>query len=145
MFKSAGVALEWRAAGLGACRKPQQTSTVMLDFATNTPSSQYPGALAYTRPYERVHIIVLFDRIEKKAAGPVQVSLLLGHVMAHEIAHLLQGISRHSETGVMKARWDSHDFLQMTQEPLRFTPEDINLIQLGLLSRVAADFPTSRD
>ena len=138
MFKSAGVALEWHSAGLGACRKTRQTQTIMLDFATNTPSSQYPGALAYALPYEGVHIVVMFDRIEKKAAGAAQVSPVLAHVLTHEITHILQGISRHSETGVMKARWDSHDFLQMTHEPLPFTLEDVNLIQLGLRS-LAAD------
>lgn len=134
MFKSAGMVLEWRTAGLGACRKPRQTQTITLDFATNTPSSQYPGALAYALPYEGVHIVVLFDRIEKKAAVPAQVSPVLAHVLTHEITHILQGISRHSETGVMKPRWDSHDFLQMTHEPLPFTAEDIALIHLGLRS-----------
>jgi hypothetical protein len=132
MFKSAGVVLEWHPAGMGACRKPQQIQTIMLDFATNTPSSQYAGALAYARPYEGIHIVVLFDRIEKKAAGAAQVSPVLAHVLTHEITHILQGISRHSETGVMKARWDSGDFLQMTHKPLPFTLEDIALIQRGL-------------
>jgi hypothetical protein len=132
MFKSAGVALEWHYAGLAACRKPQQTKTIMLGFSTNTPPNLYLGALAHALPYEGVHIVVLLDRIVMKAAEPAQVSSLLAHVMTHEITHLLQGISRHSETGVMKARWDSHDFLQMTRAPLPFTPEDINLIHRGL-------------
>jgi len=137
MFKNAGVGVEWRSAGLGACRKPQQTPTIVIDFATNTPPSQYPGALAYALPYEGTHIVVMLDRIQKKAAGPAQVSPVLAHVLTHEITHILQGISRHSETGVMKALWDSHDFLQMTESPLPFTPEDIALIQRGLRLRAA--------
>jgi hypothetical protein len=141
MFKSAGVVLEWRPAGMGACRKPQQIQTIMLDFATNTPSSQYAEALAYALPFEGVHIVVLFDRIEKKAAGAAQVSAVLAHVMTHEITHILQGMSRHSETGVMKARWDSGDFLQMTHKPLPFTPDDIALIQRGLRLSVASAGP----
>jgi hypothetical protein len=142
MFKSAGVAVEWHSTGMGACRKPQRTPAIMLDFAADTPASQYPGALAYALPYEGVHIVVLFDRIEKDAAGPIQVSPLLAHVLTHEITHILQGIARHSETGVMKARWDSHDFLQMTRAPLPFTPEDIALIQTGLRS-LAAGTPST--
>jgi len=135
MFKSAGVAVEWRSAGMGACRKPQQTQTIVLDFATSTPASQYPGALAYALPYEGIHIVLMLDRIQKKAAGPAQVPPLLAHVMTHEITHILQGIARHSETGVMKALWDSHDFLQMTKEPLAFTPEDIALLVRGVRLR----------
>jgi hypothetical protein len=30
-----------------------------------------------------------------------------GHVLAHELAHVLQGFTHHSEAGVTKARWDS--------------------------------------
>jgi hypothetical protein len=93
--------------------------------------------MAYAQPYDGVHIVVLYDRIEKSANGPSQVSAFLAHVMTREITHLLQGISRHSQTGVMKARWDAHDLLQMAQNPLPFAPEDINLIQRGLRLRAA--------
>jgi hypothetical protein len=137
MFKSAGVAVEWRHAGSGACRKPQQTQTIMLDFATNTPASQHPGTLAYALPYEGVHIVVMVDRIQKKVADSAQVSPLVAHVMTHEITHILQGIARHSETGVLKACWDSHDFLQMTKGPLPFAPADIDLIARGVRRRAA--------
>lgn len=37
-----------------------------------------------------------------------------GHVMAHEIAHILKGVSRHSADGVMKAQWDDHNRREMT-------------------------------
>jgi hypothetical protein len=55
--------------------------------------------------------------------------------MTHEITHLLQGISRHSATGVMKARWGTKDVVDMANNPLPFTPEDIDLIQCGLVRR----------
>jgi hypothetical protein len=137
MFATAGVALEWRSAGTAACRGFQPTRIVVLDFATNVPPSQHPGAMAYAFPYEAVHIVVLFDRIEQNARSATDVCALLAHVMTHEITHLLQGISRHSLTGVMKSNWDTHDFMQMAQNPLPFTPEDIDLIQQGLRPRVA--------
>jgi hypothetical protein len=46
---------------------------------------------------------------------------LLSHVLAHEIAHVLQGVSRHSESGILKARWDREDFFLMQQHRLNFT------------------------
>jgi hypothetical protein len=143
MFKSAGVAVEWHSAGFGACRRPQQNQAVMLDFATNTPASQYPGALAYALPYEGVHIVLMVDRIQKKVADSAQVPPLLAHVMTHEITHILQGIARHSETGVMRACWDSQDFLQMTKGPLPFAPEDIALIERGMRQRAAGATPAA--
>jgi hypothetical protein len=137
MFATVDVALEWHSAGGAACLESQQTQTVVIDFATNTPPKQHPGALAYAQVYEAVHIVVFYDRIEKSADGATQASTFLAHVMTHEITHLLQGLSRHSQTGLMKAHWDAHDFLQMAHAPLPFAPEDIDLIQYGLRNRGA--------
>ena len=137
MFLTAGVALEWQSIGTAACRGSQQTQTVILDFSTDTPPSEHFGAMAYALPYEAVHIVVLFDRIQRSAGGPTQLSALLAHVMTHEITHLLQGISRHTATGVMKAHWDAKDVADMAQDPLPFASEDIDLIQRGLVRRAA--------
>jgi hypothetical protein len=137
MFGSAGVALEWHSGAPAVCRGPQEAKTVVLDFAADTPPGDHPGAMAYARPYEGVHIMVLYDRIERVCDGHIQASALLAHVMAHEIAHLLEGVARHSQTGVMKAHWDAHDFSALFYKPLAFAPEDIELIQRGLRVRTA--------
>jgi hypothetical protein len=56
-------------------------------------------------------------------------------VLTHEITHILQGVSRHSKSGVMKAHWDAVDYQDMTWRALAFAPEDIELIHLGLRRR----------
>ncbi|WP_410971913.1 hypothetical protein, partial [Salmonella sp. SAL4445] len=80
-----------------------------------------------------IHTAVLYDRIQafsrNNSATP---AMILGHVLTHEITHILQGIDRHSPTGVMKARWDATDYFEMTRSPLPFTPGDIELIRTGL-------------
>jgi hypothetical protein len=136
IFATAGVAFEWRDAGSAACRNSDQALTLVLDFHIHTAPSDHPGALAYALPYQGSHIVVLFDRFEKSAGGPRQVAAILAHVMAHEIAHLLEGVPRHSQTGVMKAQWDRQELTRMAYKPLPFAPEDIDLIQRGL--RVSA-------
>jgi hypothetical protein len=65
------------------------------------------------------------------------VPCLLAHVLVHEITHLLEGIDRHSESGVMKAHWSSDDTLEMAWKPLAFTEEDKYLIHRGLKLRAA--------
>ena len=67
------------------------------------------------------------------------VPALLGHVLAHEITHVLQGINRHSDGGVMKAEWDAADFEQMRSRTLPFTETDVILIERGLIARDAAN------
>jgi hypothetical protein len=58
-------------------------------------------------------------------------------VLVHEITHVLQGIEhqRHSEDGVMKARWTADDLYQMSYRPLHFDPFDVELIRRGLANR----------
>ena len=58
--------------------------------------------------------------------------MLLAHVLAHEISHILQGTDQHSARGVMKALWDINDYLRMARHPLPFTDLDIQLIYRGL-------------
>jgi hypothetical protein len=60
---------------------------------------------------------------------------LLAHVLVHEITHILQGVARHSETGIMKAHWTPVDYRQMLVHPLPFAPEDVQLLQLSMEHR----------
>ena len=53
----------------------------------------------------------------------------LGGLLAHEIAHMLQGVARHSRTGVMKAPWTERDLEALVKGALPFAPEDVTLIQ----------------
>jgi hypothetical protein len=107
---------------------------IFITFSNDTPASLFPGALAYALPYEGTHIVVFYDRVKSKSK-PSTTSCLLGHVIAHEVTHILQGVARHSESGVMKAQWTGADYLQMTWEPLQFTDADVMLIHSGLKVR----------
>ena len=73
----------------------------------------------------------------QKKMGNAGAPRLLSYVLAHEIAHILQGVDRHSETGIMKASWDEGDYFDMGRGRLKFTPSDIDLIHLGLDARKA--------
>ena len=126
MFAQAGVRINWR---IG--RPNRDAITVGM---SDVPSAYHPGALAFALPYEGVHITVFYDRIHKGFA-PHLAPTLLAHVLVHEITHVLQGIDRHSETGVMKAHWSSTDYAQMGAKPLPFSEDDVELIQKGLASR----------
>jgi hypothetical protein len=131
VFAQIGVRVDWRR-GLHNC--PRQA--IQIDLSENTPASQRPEALAYALPYEGTHIVVFLDRV-RNTVGPHTVPYLLGHVLAHEVAHILEGVAAHSERGLMKARWDGEDYEQMAWAPLAFTDADVQLINLGLEARAA--------
>jgi len=126
MFAVIGISLEWTKGKPAA--KPSQPP-IIIELVTRTPSNFMPGSLAYAVPCEGSHITVFLDRIEEMRAP----SNVLAHVMVHEITHVLQGIGRHSATGVMKEMWTAGDFGGMRLRPLSFTPLDIDLIYAGLV------------
>ena len=138
MFAGAGVQLQWH-----SCRAPECESlrdgSIVIDFVTGTDGQVFPGALAFARAIEGVHISVFYDRVRSARAGlsPAQVGQVLAHVLVHEITHILQGVSRHSDSGIMKANWSGKDYLAMLWEPLSFTPGDLVLIRAGLALRAS--------
>jgi hypothetical protein len=134
MFAGVGVRVEWRE---GRPKPLQREPAIVVHMAIDTPPEFMPGAFALARVYEGVHITVFWDRVQRMRSS-LAAGVVLGHVLVHEITHILQGIDRHSETGVMKARWTGVDFFQMTWKPLPFTPDDIYLIQRGLATRAGA-------
>jgi hypothetical protein len=133
MFAEIGVEIEW--SGSDDCHLRGGAIVVILSYAID-PRKQ-PGAFAFSRPYEGTHIVIFWDRIQHKLPRS-GASILLAHVLAHEITHILQIDTRHSETGVMKAAWSDDDFFQMVKRPLRFTERDVELIYLGMAGRRAS-------
>lgn len=57
------------------------------------------------------------------AAQEVELTTLLGYVIAHELGHLLLGPG-HSTRGVMRAGWDFRDLEAIRQGGLKFSPAE---------------------
>jgi hypothetical protein len=122
IFAEIGTRIEWR------CSNTSE-QPIMVTMSTETPEAGHPGALAYTQQFIGV-IRVFYDRVENYA--PAMRPHLLAYVLAHEITHVLQGITRHSESGIMKAHWDDRDLRKMISKGLVFTPYDVLLIHRGV-------------
>jgi hypothetical protein len=119
MFDQIGMALVWR--GLQHC--PEEPRPIIIRLSVDASPNVFPGALAVSYPFEGVHIRVFYDRV-RIVTESCPLPVLLGHVLAHEISHILQGNDRHSASGLMKSRWDRSDFVRMARRPLPFTDLD---------------------
>lgn len=131
MFRHAGVMIEWHSSAR-SCRADGQRA-IVVNLVENAPPDAGPRALARAYPYDGVRIDVFLDRIPTLRRDPA--SVVLAHVLVHEITHILQDVTRHSDTGVMKAQWSSEDYTHMHFRPLSFTAEDIEFMQRGLAAR----------
>ena len=130
ILAEAGVRIKWQ---FGQPRRREQQKPIIIDFSSNTAETLVPGALAWARVYEGVHIRVFCDRIRNTVHGSDRLgTFLLAHVMAHEIAHILERVDRHSETGLMKPSWTQMEIEGMSVKSLSLAPEDVRLIHNGL-------------
>ena len=130
IFSAIGVGLEWHNAG--PC--PASPDVIQISFAYLAPTELPAGALAYALPYEGTHIVVFYERVKLKSGYARQS---LAYALVHEIAHIMQGIRRHSGSGIMKASWNDVDYHKMQCKTLGFTADDVRLIHLGLDARAA--------
>jgi hypothetical protein len=69
-------------------------------------------------------------------SSQVPIGLVLGHVAAHEIGHLLLGTGSHSPAGIMQANWKPEDLRRASQGLLSFSAQQAELIQSALKSRL---------
>jgi hypothetical protein len=128
----AGVRLTWRG-NLDPCLE-EAVKAVQVDLSWNRPPGELPGALSYAQPFGDAYVRVFCDRIQQSVA-PEREPYLMGHVLAHEITHVLEGTNFHAVSGVMKAVWDFRECRRMAVQSLMFTATDILLIHQGLEDR----------
>ncbi len=126
-FARIGVRIVWHA--LDACPVGADAIQVRLSRDPATVRASSSEALAATQLYAR-RVTVFPERVEELSHN-WGISMM-SNVLVHEITHVLEGIDRHSSTGVMKARWDDKDYFAMRSKPPDFAPEDLILIYAGL-------------
>jgi hypothetical protein len=131
IFIAVGVRLNWQT---GQPKPHEMKQAIIIEITSNTPESFHERTLAYAKAFEGVHIRVFYDRLQRIVESSL-LPVLLGHVLVHEITHILERTNNHSPEGIMKARWTTKDFLQMSPRRLCFDPSDVKLIQLGLADR----------
>ena len=71
--------------------------------------------------------------------GDEERPIILGHMLAHEMGHLLLGLDSHSDTGIMHVPWEREELDQARFNSLLFTPEQVKQIRQQVLDRLAAE------
>jgi hypothetical protein len=89
---------------------------------------------------ERQSVYVLYDRVEAFAAKHIadthaDAAQILGHVIAHEIGHLLLNDQTHSAGGIMRGSWNLRDLLNASYGHLLFTRRQAKAIRAEVSRR----------
>ncbi len=132
LLAEAGIRLKWRS---GKIREGEEAAHVIpLKFVMEAPEnlSKRELVLAETTFSGTGGAIAMFDdRITfwLSFCLPADRWKVLGHILAHEIVHVLEGIPRHSETGLMKACWTAQDLRSITGAGMGMAGEDQRLLR----------------
>ena len=147
LFRPVGVRIIWeqplseRAVDEGtdmtvqAFQKPEHRGYLVVRLMRRTPVTVFPTALGYSLPFAHTgaHVLIFYDRVEAltqrvDTAGYV----ILGHAMAHEIAHVLLGSTEHSTGGLMEGCWTPASWRLASQGLLTFRREEIDRMRARL-------------
>ena len=141
MFARIGLEVQWTLRPPAEIREqpqtgcaPVQPEVIVIRIVSKWPQPMAGGTFAFALPYAHsgTRISVFYAQLQEADRGhPGLASMLLAHVLVHEITHVLQRMTRHSEEGVMRAHWTADDYAGMRRKPLEFTSEDVDLIRKG--------------
>lgn len=129
IYAPIGIGIQW----LHGRNCPAAAIEITVTF--DRPDTFHPRSLGSANPNDGRNIEVFANRLN--VVSESRRIDLLGHVFAHEIGHILEGMARHSATGLMKADWNEQDYRAMEQHLLMFTVADVGLIRAGVARREA--------
>jgi hypothetical protein len=145
IYDQIGVRLVWHAGEL-----PERRENFRPAFAIRTAEHPLESATSEALASARIvgssgaEIVIYKDRLERLLAGHRTIAnVAAAYVLAHELAHVMQGVARHSEAGILKAHWGEDDYHEMAFHKLVFTAADVDLIHRGLAVQQAAAADTT--
>ena len=157
IFKKAGVESGWVYPALPSPGKPANSVykgafplshiqvTILPSLMSNRLGLPYnlPDDVMGLAPGsgpERQSVYVFYDRVEAFAVKHIadthaDAAQILGHVIAHEIGHLLLNDQTHSATGIMRGPWNLWDVQNASYGYLLFTTRQAEAIRAEVSRR----------
>lgn len=136
LFTNAGIGITWQQGDPDAdevwsvdfsatpCSEFLRSTVLLLRVIPQAPPGLRAVALGTALPCAKYgpQATVFRDRIEKIALSiPVSMGRVLGHVVAHEIGHVLMRSADHARVGVMRDTWGDQEWKAVSDRELAFT------------------------
>jgi hypothetical protein len=124
-------------AGCSAISFPQHVSIRLVASASPVTQDTF-GQSIQNAAGEGDYAVVYYRALESSnAAGRIRIGELLGHVVAHELGHLLLGADSHSATGLMSPVWQICELRQASRGSLFFTADQAKRMHTRYLAASA--------
>lgn len=128
VFAVSNIDLQW--IGHGPYQPCSLTVRIVAKPISATIRDRVMGIAPETPQARAIIAFAFYDRIQLYSAElGFDASQMLGHVMAHELGHLLLPHGAHSLTGLMRGAWDRTQAKQATLGLLAFAPAEAALIR----------------
>ena len=152
VFADAGIDLVWvttpgdrrptkfSPTSMEGCTLPSVDGDVLAVVTNDQPEGWLSEGLGFstpgTSPLQRLYIF--YERVRRMGSGSRDsvVGMVLGHVIVHELGHLLLKETAHTPTGIMSTRWGYRNILEAAQGVLRFDPDEAQRIRARLQHRL---------
>ena len=150
IFRAFGAEIRWVDCRVGpsgkvenpACRTANGPSDLTVRLLPESQAENFPidpGAFGIAQPSTTggfgYMAYIFYHRVEELCEGQYPKAAVLGHMIAHEIGHLLLGLSSHSQAGIMSVPWRSKDLRRAGQDGMRVTKRESRRIRANLRKR----------
>ena len=144
IFRQAGIEIDWVECGTfmphadPRCKispDPEHLVMRIVRKASSAADSVFGMAFLSEIDGRGAYGDVFFGSVERlhQECG-ASVGRVLGHVMAHELGHLMLGTKAHTAIGIMQPHWSSEQLRAISKGLLVFTPEQATLMRKRLRS-----------
>ena len=155
IFENVGVQTAWvdcsvspegfQSPAYAACQSPMGPADLVLRILPQRmaeklrSSEEALGSAQLCRESEPAcELIVFSSRIDDLASKGYRAERILGHVIAHEVAHVLIGAG-HSDEGIMRGEWSRHDLQCISWGlALHFTKAQSTQLRSAVLRRITS-------
>lgn len=146
IYEAAGINLLWfdrRSTNTATSKSDLSVIVSAAPLAPGLTSSKHVLGFAL-QPLHRGRLAYAFyGRIQNFARDTrTDVGVMLGHVIAHEMGHLLLAKKAHSIVGLMRARWEGPQTEMLSTETLTFTNDEAAIIRtraVGFSARLSEE------
>ncbi len=133
IFIAAGVNVEWSVAGnmqhsVSDCRL-RVILTAQPQDARDRRMNVMGAALIGSAGSGRLAYVFLREVEDYAGLTKTDPAVVLAHVMAHEMGHLLLGHRGHSVAGIMRAKWEPMEIARIREDLLTFTADEATTVR----------------